>query len=103
MSLNQTTYLSNLTNSTGFMDVVKFTNQTTSGIMGNMLMISLFVIIFLVSLKRQKVDSALLVSSFISFIISLGFVAVKLIPFFYVVFFLSLTVFMGYYVYVTTK
>lgn len=95
----------NLTNLTGVekaSDLVSFGNEVTGGLLVGLLCVGLF-FVFLFRLKRWDFDEALLVSSFIVFVIS-GLLAFGgFVQLYYPLVFLALCAFTAFYMFVLKR
>ena len=77
------TNITNLTGATNFYDIIVFSNQVTNGIMGMMLVVVTFFILLSLFTNKYDFASALMASSFISFVFSILLVSISLLnPFF---------------------
>jgi len=54
-----------------FIDIVEFTNEVTGGLMGMLFIISVFVILILILIRRYEFEEAGIVSSFVCFILAI--------------------------------
>lgn len=92
--------ITNLTTAETLYDFVKFGNEVTNGIVGLMLLISIIIILTAILSKRLDLDEALLVSSFVGFVISMGLTALNLIDPALIILTLLIVVFDGFWIYI---
>lgn len=90
--------LTDLQNSQGVYDVIVYANDSTTGILGMLLMIAIF-IVMLMALKRYQFPRALLASSFVCFILSSILVYIKWLNFMFPLGFLACTAFTALYLF----
>ena len=91
--------LTALQNASNMYGIVEFANNSTNGIFIGLLMISIFFILLLI-LKKYEMHNALLVSAYLSFILSLILSYAHLLNFIYVLIFFALSAFTLFYNYV---
>lgn len=98
------TNLTNLTrgNMTAF-DLVEYTNTVTDGIMMQGFIITVFVILTSMFVNRYGLEKSILVSSFLSMMISIALSVIGLLNFYYMIFFAVLMIFSGFWVYFSTR
>ena len=94
--------LTNLTDASTAYDVAKFTNEVTNGSFWTMVIFAIFLVL-LFSMKRYDIDKALLVSSWISFIISGLLSFASLVNIIIPLAFLATAGFMTLYVFMASK
>ena len=94
--------LTNLTSSTTIVDIVKFSNEVTSGWMVALFVIAVF-IIMVVALKNYGFDNSLATASFSCFIIAGLFSYVGLLNIIFPIAFLTMLALAGLYMYMTKE
>lgn len=89
--------LTQLESSTSIYDIVVYANDSTSGLLVLLLILAIFFVI-LMALKRYTFSRALVVASFVSFILSSPLTYIKLLNFMVPLIFLTMTGFMLLYI-----
>jgi cation transporter-like permease len=89
--------LTNLTSSQSLLDIIRFTNNDATGGLFMALMIVAIFFILLLNLMKWDFTDAILISSWVCFILSSMLLYMKLVPFIVVIAFLSITAFVSFY------
>jgi hypothetical protein len=95
------TNLTDLQNAHGLLDLIKFANDNTAGVIGIFMILTFFIITLFISMRKSTFEESLLVASFVGFTFSIGLVAVQLLNWIWILGFLLLMAFDSYYVYKT--
>lgn len=94
--------LTNLTGTSTIYGLVEYSNQVSTGIIGMGFVISTFIILVMVFLRKDlNIQKSILVSSFICFIFSLMLRNIELLEVIFVIDFAVMTVLAGLWVYFT--
>ena len=91
--------MTDLAASTNVFDLVSFANGATGGILLVLFVMAVF-FVMLLSLKKYEFDSALLVSSFSCFMISIVLVYTETIPLLWALVYLIIAAFTAFYMFV---
>ena len=94
--------ISGLQNVSSLVSVTDYVSSSTNGIFFEMLMILIFSVILL-ALIRYGIESALITSGFLCFILSLYLTFLKYVNFAYTLFFAGVIIFTGLYMYMTKQ
>lgn len=103
MALPNSPYnLTDLYDSTRVVDLFTFSNTVTDGLLIGIFLVAVFFIMML-SLRRYDFNNTLLVSSFVCFILSVFFGYAGLLNFLFIIGFLVILAFSGFYAFVTRE
>ena len=97
------TNLTNLTNAGNFIELVDYANDTTEGVLIIMFVLSLFIIITTLLLRRYEYQEAVFASSFVCLMLSIVLTSINLLPFQFLIGFATVWAFMALYIYLIKR
>ena len=93
--------LTGLQGSNNFVDIIQFVNYNTGGVFGVSVIMAFFFITLFISMRRNTFEEALLVAAFVGFGMSIWMRVLQFVGYQWMIYFVIIMFFDGYYLYKT--